>query len=150
VFPVSWKVLLAYGIGSLALDAVSNPQTVLPLALAPWTPPLGLSLAFLLLYGLHYAPLLIGVTFLAGLPIYGHPPTGCRPCGPPPCSCWDLVALAAWLLRGLGIDPNFPPSATCPGSWWWRCWAPGWTRASTSSPAARKRPPTSWPGWRTW
>ena len=65
--------MLAYGLASLALDALSNPQTVLPLALAPWTPPPGLTLAFLLLYGLHYAPLLIGVTFIAGLPIYGLP-----------------------------------------------------------------------------
>jgi hypothetical protein len=68
---ISWRVLLAFGLASLVLDALSNPQTVLPLALAPWTPPPGLTLAFLLLYGLHYAPLLIGVTFLANMPIYG-------------------------------------------------------------------------------
>ncbi|NTV97353.1 MAG: hypothetical protein HGA75_18390, partial [Thiobacillus sp.] len=59
---ISWKVLLAYGLASLALDAVSNPQTVLPLALAPWTPPIGLSLAFMLRFGLQYAPWMIGVT----------------------------------------------------------------------------------------
>lgn len=105
-YPVSWKVLLAYGIGSLALDAVSNPQTVLPLALAPWTPPLGLSLAFLLLYGLHYAPLLIGVTFLVGLPIYGQPPDWLPALWAATLLMLALVALAAWLLRGLKIDPK--------------------------------------------
>ena len=105
-FPVSWKVLLAYGIGSLALDAVSNPQTVLPLALAPWTPPLGLSLAFLLLYGLHYAPLFIAVTFLVGLPLYGHPPDWLPALWAATLLMLALVALAAWLLRGLRIDPE--------------------------------------------
>jgi two-component system sensor kinase FixL len=105
-YHVSWRVLLAYGIGSLALDAVSNPQTVLPLALAPWTPPLGLSLAFLLLYGLHYAPLLIGVTFLAGLPLYGHPPDWLPALWAATLLMLALVTLAAWLLRGLKIDPE--------------------------------------------
>ena len=106
MFPVSWKVLLAYGIGSLALDAVSNPQAVLPLALAPWTPPLGLSLAFLLLYGLHYAPLFIAVTFLVGLPIYGHTPDWLPALWAATLLMLGLVALAAWLLRGLRIDPE--------------------------------------------
>ena len=105
-YPVSWKVLLAYGIGSLALDAVSNPQAVLPLALAPWTPPLGLSLAFLLLYGLHYAPLFILVTFLVGMPIYGHPPDWLPALWAATLLMLGLMALAAWLLRGLKIDPE--------------------------------------------
>lgn len=82
---VSWRVLLAFGVASLVLDALSNPQTVLPLALAPWTPPVGLTLAFLLLYGLHYAPLLIGVTFLPVCRSTVCRRTGCRPCGQPVC-----------------------------------------------------------------
>jgi signal transduction histidine kinase len=105
-YPVSWKVLLAYGIGSLALDAASNPQTVLPLALAPWTPPPGLTLAFLLLFGLHYAPLLIGVTFLVGLPLYGQPPDWLPALWAATLLMLGLVALATWLLRGLRIDPR--------------------------------------------
>ncbi|MEW5789628.1 MAG: ATP-binding protein [Pseudomonadota bacterium] len=105
-FAVSWKVLLAYGIGSLALDAVSNPQTVLPLALAPWTPPLGLSLGFLLLYGLHYAPLFILVTFLVGLPLYGLPPDWLPALWAATLLMLGLVALAAWLLRGLKVNPD--------------------------------------------
>ena len=103
---VSWQVLLAYGVGSLVLDAVSNQQNILPLALAPWTPPLGLSLAFLLLYGLHYAPLFIGVTFLVGMPIYGHPPDWGSALWAALLLMLALVALAAWLLRGLRIDPR--------------------------------------------
>jgi signal transduction histidine kinase len=103
---VSWKVLLAYGLASLALDALSNPQTVLPLALAPWTPPPGLALAFLLLYGLHYAPLLIGVTFLVGLPSYGLPEDWLPALWAATLLMLGLTALAAWLLRGLRIDPR--------------------------------------------
>lgn len=106
MYRISWKVLLAYGIGSLALDAVSNPQTVLPLALLPWTPPPGLTLAFLLVYGLHYAPLLIGVTFLVGMPIYGHPPDWLPALWAATLLMLGLVALASWLLRGLRIDPS--------------------------------------------
>ncbi len=104
IFPISWKVLLAYGLCSLGLDAASNPQTVLPLALAPWTPPIGLTLAFLLLYGARYAPLLIAVTFLIGLPIYGEPEDW-------PAALWaatllmlGLLGLSTWLTRGLKID----------------------------------------------
>ena len=105
-YPVSWKVLLAYAVGSLALDALSNPQTILPLALAPWTPPLGLSLAFLLLYGLHYAPLFILVTFLVGLPIHGTLPDWLPALWAATLLMLGLMALAAWLQRGLKIDPE--------------------------------------------
>lgn len=103
---ISWQVLLAYALASLALDALSNPQTVLPLALAPWTPPPGLTLAFLLLYGLHYAPLLIGVTFLVGLPLYGLPQDWLPALWAAGLLMLGLWALATWLLRGLCIDPR--------------------------------------------
>jgi len=103
---ISWKVLLAYALASLALDALSNPQTVLPLALAPWTPPPGLALAFLLLYGLHYAPLLIGVTFLVGLPLHGMPRDWLPALWAAGLLMLGLWALATWLLRGLRIDPR--------------------------------------------
>ena len=103
-FAISWKVLLAYAIASLLLDLLSKPDTVLPLALAPWTPPPGLTLAFLLLFGLHYAPFLFGVIFLLGLPLYGVPDDW-------PPALWaagllmsGLLALAAWLQHGLRID----------------------------------------------
>ncbi|OYY92638.1 MAG: hypothetical protein B7Y41_15240 [Hydrogenophilales bacterium 28-61-23] len=105
-FAVSWKVLIAYAIASLLLDALSNPQTVLPLALASWTPPPGLTLAFLLLYGLHYAPLLIGVMFLIGLPMYGIPRDGLAALWGAGLLMLGLWALAIWLLRGLRIDPR--------------------------------------------
>ncbi len=105
-FAVSWKVLLAYALASLVLDALSNPQTVLPLALAPWTPPPGLTLAFLLLYGLHYAPLLIGVSFLVGLPLYGPPQDWLPALWAAGLLMLGLWGLAVWLLRGLRIDPR--------------------------------------------
>ncbi len=103
---ISWRVLLAFGLASLVLDVLSNPQTVLPLALAPWTPLPGLTLAFLLLYGLHYAPLLIGVTFLANMPIYGVPQDWL-----PALWAAGLLMLGLWGLAGLllkvwRIDPH--------------------------------------------
>ena len=103
---VSWRVLLAFGIASLLLDALSNPQTVLPLALAPWTPPPGLTLAFLLLYGLHYAPLLFCVTFLAGLPIYGLPQDWLPALWAAGLLMLGLWGLAALLLKVWRIDPH--------------------------------------------
>jgi len=101
---ISWKVLLAYALGGLVLDAASNPQTVLPLALAPWTPPLGLSLAILLLYGARYAPWLVIVVFITGLPLYGLPKD-------PLVVLWASVllmlgqlVLSTWLKHGQRID----------------------------------------------
>jgi len=103
---ISWRVLLAFGVASLLLDALSNPQTVLPLALAPWTPPPGLTLAFLLLYGLHYAPLLIGVTFLASMPIYGAPQDWLPALWAAGLLMLGLWGLAALLLKIWRIDPH--------------------------------------------
>lgn len=103
---ISWKVLLAFAFASLALDAVSNPQAILPLALAPWTPPTGLSLAFLLLFGLQYAPWLIGITFLIGLPLYGLPPNWLGALWASTLLMLGLVGLAAWLRRGPRINPR--------------------------------------------
>ncbi|NTV96684.1 MAG: hypothetical protein HGA75_14945, partial [Thiobacillus sp.] len=86
--------------------AVSNPQTVLPLALAPWTPPIGLSLAFMLRFGLQYAPWMIGVTFLVGLPIYGLPPDWLAALWAGGLMMLGLVGLTAWALHGLRINPR--------------------------------------------
>ncbi len=88
---VSWKVLLAYALASLALDALSNPQTVLPLALAPWTPPPGLTLV---------------VSFLVGLPLYGPPQDWLPALWAAALLMLGLWGLAIWLLRGLRIDPR--------------------------------------------
>ena len=106
MLPVSWRVLLVFALCSLALDMVSNPQTVLPLALAPWTPPLGLSLAFLLLYGTRYAPWLIAVTFLLGLPIYGLPSNWLAALWAATLLMLGLLGISTWLTRGFGFDPR--------------------------------------------
>ncbi len=103
---ISWRVLLAFGLASLVLDALSNPQTVLPLALAPWTPPPGLTLAFLLMYGLHYAPLLVVVTFLASMPIYGVPQDWLPALWAAGLLMFGLWGLAALLLKVWRIDPR--------------------------------------------
>lgn len=103
---VSWKVLLAFGLASMVLNALSNPQTVLPLALAPWTPVPGLTIAFLLLYGLHYAPLLIAVTFLVGLPMHGMPSDWLPALWAAGLLMLGLWGLVAWLLHVWRIDPQ--------------------------------------------
>ncbi len=101
---ISWKVLLAYALGSLVLDAASSPQTVLPLALAPWTPPLGLALAILLLYGARYAPWLVAVVFLIGLPIYGLPQDPLVVLWASALLMLGLLVLSTWLKHGQKID----------------------------------------------
>ncbi len=101
---ISWKVLLAYALGSLVLDAASNPQTVLPLALAPWTPPLGLALAILLLFGARYAPWLIAVVFLIGLPIHGLPESPLAALWASALLMLGLLGISTWLKHGLKID----------------------------------------------
>ncbi|MDO9224969.1 MAG: ATP-binding protein [Pseudomonadota bacterium] len=104
MFPVSWQVLLAYALCSLVLDAASNPQTVLPLALVPWTPPIGLALAFLLLHGSRYAPWLIAVTFLLGLPVHGQPGDWLAALWAATLLMLGLLGISTWLIRGLKID----------------------------------------------
>lgn len=103
---ISWKVLLAYALGSLVLDAASNPQTVLPLALAPWTPPLGLALAILLLFGARYAPWLIAVVFLIGLPVHGWPESPLAALWASALLMLGLLGISGWLKHGLKIDPR--------------------------------------------
>lgn len=103
---ISWKVLLAFALGSLALDAASNPQAILPLALVPWTPPIGLSLAFLLLYGAAYAPWLIALTFLLGLPVYGQPDNWLAAFWAALLLMLGLLVISTWLARGIRIDPR--------------------------------------------
>lgn len=106
MFTLSWKVLLAFGLGSMLLNVLSNPQTVLPLALAPWTPPPGLALAFLLLYGLHYAPWLIAMTFLFGLPLHGAPQAWLPALWGATLLMLGLLALATLLRHVLRINPR--------------------------------------------
>lgn len=101
---ISWKVLLAYALCSLILDVASNPQTVLPLALLPWTPPIGLSLAFLLRYGARYAPWLILITFLLGLPFHGRPDDWLAALWAATLLMLGVLGISAWLARGLEFD----------------------------------------------
>lgn len=101
---MSWKVLLAYAAGSLILHAASNPQTILPLALVPWTPPLGLSLAILLLFGARYAPWLVLMVFLVGLPVHGQPASLLGTLWASTLLMLGLLGISTWLKHGLQID----------------------------------------------
>lgn len=55
------------------LDWISYIHPVLPIAITPWNPPPGLSLAFLLLYGLRNWPALVVAAFLADVLVRGIP-----------------------------------------------------------------------------
>jgi len=105
--PISWKVLLAYALGCVVLNAISHVQTVLPLALAPWVPPPGLTLAFLLLFGLRYIPWLLVATFLAAFMLYGSPPQWFEAILAATVLTLSQGALAVWLKKILHIDPRF-------------------------------------------
>ncbi len=103
----SWKVLLAYAFGSLILNTLSHPQNILPLALTPWTPAPGLTLAVLMLFGLRYWPWLVAVTFLVDLPTHGLPPDWTSALMLAASLALSYGAMAVWLTRVLGIDPRF-------------------------------------------
>lgn len=102
---------LAYLAGYFALyvflDWVSYIHPVLPLAITPWNPPPGLSLALLLLLGLRYWPALFLAALLAELLVRGLP-------APFPYAVLSSLSLtacyagAAALLKGpLHFDAGF-------------------------------------------
>lgn len=68
------------------LDWVSYIHPVLPLAITPWNPPPGLSLALLLLLGLRYWPALFFAVLLAELLVRGLP------------APWPYIVLSSFFL----------------------------------------------------
>ncbi len=76
--PYNWHMknsvyLAGYFALYIFLDWVSYIHPVLPLAITPWNPPPGLSIAFLLLLGLRYWPALFVAALLAELLVRGLP-----------------------------------------------------------------------------
>jgi integral membrane sensor domain MASE1 len=76
--PYNWRMknlacLAGYFALYVFLDWVSYIHPVLPLAITPWNPPPGLSLALLLLLGLRYWPALLLAALLAELLVRGLP-----------------------------------------------------------------------------
>ncbi|BCB27428.1 hypothetical protein SKTS_23140 [Sulfurimicrobium lacus] len=61
----SWQLFAGYLILYVFMDWASYIHPVLPLAITPWNPPPGLSLAFLLLYGVRQWPALFIAALLA-------------------------------------------------------------------------------------
>jgi two-component system sensor kinase FixL len=101
-------IILGYLCGYVALDWISYVYPVAPpLAITPWNPPPGLSLALLLRGGLGYAPWLFVAAVAAELLVRGtHVPIGLMLAA----STLPTVAyaLVAWVLRRvLNMDPNF-------------------------------------------
>jgi len=67
----TWVLVAGYVAAYVALDRVSYLFPVEPFAITPWNPPAGLSVAFLLLLGLRFAPALLLAAFLADLLVRG-------------------------------------------------------------------------------
>lgn len=70
-------VVLAAGyvLAHLALDWISYVAPVAPFAITPWNPTAGLAIAFLLVFGLRYWPLLAVATMVAEAVVRGLPET---------------------------------------------------------------------------
>lgn len=68
-----WPLIAAYLALYVFMDWVSYIHPVLPLAITPWNPPPGLSLAFLLLYGVRQWPALFIAALLAEIFVRGIP-----------------------------------------------------------------------------
>lgn len=69
----AWRILAGYLFLYVFMDWVSYIHPVLPLAITPWNPPPGLSLAFLLLYGIRQWPALFIAALLAEIFVRGIP-----------------------------------------------------------------------------
>ena len=68
-----WPLVAAYLALYVVLDWISYIHPVLPLAITPWNPPPGLSLAFLLLAGVRKWPALFIAALLAEVFVRGIP-----------------------------------------------------------------------------
>ena len=70
---VTPAVAAAYVLGYVALDWISFIDPIGAFAITPWNPPPGLSLAFLLRYGLRHAPWLFVAALAADFLVRGAP-----------------------------------------------------------------------------
>lgn len=100
------KAALYYVPAYVLLDWLSYLHPVLPLAITPWNPPPGLSLALLLLYGLRQWPWLFVAALLAELLVRDVPVSWgwLAAAAAAPALCYG--GLAAVLLRVARIDPR--------------------------------------------
>ena len=71
----NWAIALAYVALYLVIDRLASVRPVLAIGVTPWHPAMGLTLTFLLLFGIRWLPFTFVATFLSGALI--HPsPTG--------------------------------------------------------------------------
>jgi signal transduction histidine kinase len=101
----TWATAAAFVAAYVVLDRVSYVFPVAPFAITPWSPPAGLSLAFLLLAGLRLVPAVAAAAFLADVLVRG----GAVHLGFSAASSAVIAgcyaAVAAFLLRAARIDP---------------------------------------------
>jgi signal transduction histidine kinase len=96
---------VAYVVAYVILDRVSYVFPIAPFAITPWSPPAGLSVAFLLLAGLRFAPAVAAAAFLADALVRG----GAVHLGFSFASSAVIAAcyaaVVAFLLRAARMDP---------------------------------------------
>jgi signal transduction histidine kinase len=99
-------VIVAYVAAYVALDWVSFIHPVGPFGITPWNPPPGLSLAFLLRYGLHHAPWLFVAALAAEFLVRGAPAPMPVLVAASLLLAVSYTAVAAVLSRLLRVDVN--------------------------------------------
>ncbi len=99
-------VIAAYVLGYVALDWVSFIDPIGAFAITPWNPPPGLSLAFLLRYGLRQAPWLFVAALTADFLVRGAPAPLTVMIAASLLLAIGYTGVAALLRRVLGFRPD--------------------------------------------
>jgi signal transduction histidine kinase len=107
---VSWTrpalIVAAYVVAYVALDWVSYLDPSRPLAITPWNPPPGLSIALLLTQGLGYAPALFVAGLAAEIVVRGLSAGLAVALASSALFAAGYAATAWWLQRRVRIDPQ--------------------------------------------
>lgn len=97
--------MVAYVLVYVALDRVSYLFPVEPFAITPWNPPAGLSVAFLILVGVRFAPALLVAALLADLLVRGGGVNLGYSAASSLVIALGYAGLGAFLRAGIRIDP---------------------------------------------
>jgi signal transduction histidine kinase len=103
----SWPVVAGYVLGYVALDWISFIDPIGAFAITPWNPPPGLSLAFLLRYGIRQGGWLFAAALAADLIVRGAPAPLPVLIAASLLLAIGYTALTALLTRVLRFRPDF-------------------------------------------